>query len=208
MRPITLNVANVTGSLDPHIEVLSDAFESAVESTRRLLGIDAIDVLVIDASDLTIPEWGVGGYTYGPHVVLVALDPMFALTKKRIEATLVHEFHHAMRWRGPGCDGDLAQMLVSEGMAQLFEEEVLGEAPFFSQVDINDDEVSHARAELYDPKFNQSKWFFGSEDITLHFGYTYGYQLCKSYALATHKKASELVDVPTRDVVESGVRTV
>lgn len=208
MRPITINVANVTGSLDSHIGVLSDAFESAVESARRLIGADAIDVLVIDAADMTIPELGVCGYTYGPHVVLVALDPLFDLTKKCIEATLVHEFHHAMRWRGPGCDGDLAQMLVSEGMAQLFEEEVLGEAPFYSQVRISDDEVSQARATLYDRKFSQSKWFFGSEHITMHFGYTYGYQLCKSYALATHKKASDLVDIPTRDVIEACVRSV
>jgi len=203
-----MNVANVTGSLDPHIGVLSTAFKSAVESTRRLLGADAIDVLFIDAADQAIPEWGVGGYTYGPHVVLVALDPLFSLTGKHVEATLVHEIHHAMRWRGPGCDGNLAQMLVSEGMAQLFEEEVLGEAPFYSQAGINDDEVSEARATLYEPKFSQSKWFFGSEHIIRHFGYSYGYQLCKSYALATQKKASDLVDVPSRDVVEAGVHTV
>jgi uncharacterized protein YjaZ len=207
MRDITLNIANVTGSLEPHIGVMSDAFESAVQSTRRLLGADAIDVMVIDAADMTIPEWGVGGYTYGPHVVLVALDPLFELTKRHIEASLVHEFHHAMRWRGPGCGGDLAQMLVSEGLAVLFEEEVLGEAPFYSRVPITDGEIALARESLSATPFHQAKWFFGDEGMTFGFGYTYGYRLCKAYSQAAGKKASDLVDVATSEVIEHGLRS-
>ena len=40
-----------------------------------------------------------------------------------------------------------------------------------------------------------------SESKSRHFGYTYGYQLCRAYATASGKRASELVDVPTREVV-------
>lgn len=107
-----------------------------------------------------------------------------------------------MRWRGPGCEGSLAQMLVSEGLAQLFEEEILGEAPFFSRARLSEDDIAKARIALYEPGFSQARWFFGSDDVAFHFGYAYGYQLCKTYSKSTGKKASELINVPTRDVVD------
>lgn len=165
-----------------------------------------MDAVVIDAPEMTIPEWGVGGYTYGPHIIIVGLDPAATVDSHHIERTLVHEFHHTMRWRGPGCGGSLGQMLVSEGMAQLFEEEVLGEAPFFSRVSITDDEIAAARAVLYEPEFSQTKWFFGADGITFSFGYTYGYRVCSAYANATGKPASKLIGVPSREVLELGIQ--
>ena len=207
MGSVTLTIANAAGTLDAHLDDVSGAFDDAVEPARRLLGAEGIDVVIIDAPDQTIPEWGVGGYTHGPHIIVVALDPSAVIAKQHVTTTLVHEFHHAMRWRGPGCDGSLAQMLVSEGMAQLFEEEVVGEAPFFSRVNITEDEIAQARAALYEPKFSQSKWFYGSDGITFAFGYTFGYQLCRAFASANGHKASELVDVPTQKVIELTART-
>ena len=97
-------------------------------------------------------------------------------------------------------------MLVSEGMAELFEEQVRGEAPFFSRVSITDDEVGAARAVLYEPEFNQKKWFFGADGITFSFGYTYGYQVCRAYADATGKSAAELIGVSSRQVLELGIQ--
>ncbi|HVB51545.1 MAG TPA: DUF2268 domain-containing putative Zn-dependent protease [Acidimicrobiales bacterium] len=201
MRPITINIANVSGRLDAHLDVVVAAFESATSLARGLINAEGIDVLFVDAPDETIPEWGVGGYTYGPHVILVALEPAAPLEKRNIETTLVHEYHHAMRWRGPGCGGNLAQMLVSEGMAQLFEEEALGEAPFFSRVSITDDDVAQAQPALYAQPFSPQKWFYGANGITKAFGYTYGYQLSKTYALAVGRKASELINIPAEEVM-------
>lgn len=100
---------------------------------QDLLQAEGIDVLFIDSPDEVIPELGVGGYTYGPHVIIVAIDPDFPdLSEHHLLSTLVHELHHAMRWRGSGCRGDLGEMMVSEGMAQLFEEEVTGVRPLYS----------------------------------------------------------------------------
>ncbi|NNN08169.1 MAG: hypothetical protein HKL85_03125 [Acidimicrobiaceae bacterium] len=202
MRPVTLFIANAGGTLDDLVNAVNDAFQTSVKSAQLLLGVEGVDVLVIDAPELAIPEWGVGGYTYGPHVIVVALDPAVTVSCHRIERTLVHEFHHTMRWRGPGCEGSLGQMLVSEGMAQLFEEEVLGDAPFFSRVTITDEEIAAARAVMYEPELSQTKWFFGADSIALHFGYTYGYRICKAYADITGKRASELIGVPSREILE------
>ena len=141
---------------------------------------------------------------HGPHVVLLAADPSASLDQRHIVSTLVHEFHHAMRWRGPGCGGNLAQMLVSEGLAQLFEEETLGEAPFYSRTPITDAEIAEARATLFEPEFSPSKWFFGAEGVARLFGYAFGYRICKEYA-RTESDAAQLVDTPSRDIIEFSV---
>ncbi len=206
MRPVNLFIANAGGTLDALVDATNEAFRAAVTPAQQLLGVEGVDVLVIDAPDDAIPEWGVGGYTYGPHAILVALDPAATVDSRHIERTLVHEFHHTMRWRSQGCGGNLGQMLVSEGMAQLFEEEVLGEAPFFSRANITDGEIAVARSVMYEPQFNQKKWFFGADGITFSFGYTYGYRVCRAYANATGKPASELIGVPSREVLELGTQ--
>jgi uncharacterized protein YjaZ len=201
---VNLFIANAGGTLDALVDGVTGAFEEARAVVQDCLNVEGVDVLVIDAPDDAIPEWGVGGYTYGPHAILVALDPAVSIGRHHILATLVHEFHHTVRWRGQGCGGTLAQMLVSEGLAQLFEEEVLGEAPFYSRASISDDEVAQARATMYDPEFNQKKWFFGADGITFSFGYTYGYRVCKTYANATGKSSAELIGVASGEILELG----
>ncbi len=85
--------------------------------------LDAGDVAVhlVDAPDECIPEWGIVGTTWGPHCVVLAVDPDHAADPEHVFSTLVHEVHHAMRWRGPGCGTSLRERLVTEGLAQAFE---------------------------------------------------------------------------------------
>lgn len=200
MRAIECHVGNATGHLDRHRATIADSFDFASARARELIGAEGIDVLFVEAPSEAIPEWGVGGYAYGAHVVLVALDPEFDIEERRITSTLLHELHHAMRERGPGCGGSLAQMLASEGLAALFEEEVIGEAPFFSRVEIRDDEITLAQASLYTQPFSQSKWFFGADRITRNFGYTYGYRVCRDYSESVSASAADLVSIPTKEL--------
>jgi uncharacterized protein YjaZ len=195
------HVSNAGGTLDHHLGAIGAAFVRAQALAIEPLGIEGIEVIFLDAPDEAIPEWGVGGTTWSPNVIIVALDPTFPISETHIVATLVHEFHHAMRWRGPGCGGNLGQMLVSEGLAQLFEEEVLGEAPFFSATNYTDEHVAQAELALFDPAFSQSKWFFGSEELPRFFGYAYGYRLSKEYATSSGRKASELVNTPSDKIL-------
>ncbi|MHB2028538.1 MAG: DUF2268 domain-containing putative Zn-dependent protease [Acidimicrobiales bacterium] len=200
---LTHYVARASGRLDTYTTLIDDVFQSVAATCRELLDANAIDVLFIDAPDDVIAEWGVGGYTWGPHVILVALDPAFAISRTSIESTLLHEFHHAMRWRTAGCGGNLAQMLVSEGLAQLFEEEVLREAPFFATQTVTTSDVELARAALFAQPFSQAKWFFGADNVARHFAYAYGYQLCRAYASASGQRSSQLVNVETREVLRA-----
>ena len=204
MKPIQSHLAGASGRLERHRGIIEAAFESSRRNARHLLGADAIDVLFIDSPEEAIPEIGVGGFTYGPHVILIAIDPDFTdLSEQHIFSTLVHEFHHVMRWRGPGCHGDLGDMIVSEGLAQLFEEEVTGIRPIYSQVPITSLEVEKAKVEVHREVFNQAKWFFGMEEISRWFGYSLGYQICGAYAKSTLLSAADLVGVSTRDVLDA-----
>lgn len=72
----------------------------------------------------------------------------------------------------------------------------------YSQVSIKDSEVESAKLILKQEDFNHPRWFFGSEDITKWFGYTFGYQICTDYATSVGMRASELVEVPTGEVLE------
>ena len=204
MKPMESHIANTSGRLVQHRGIIEAAFESSERIVRDLLDAEAIDVLFIDSPNEAIPELGVGGYTYGPHVIIIAIDPDCPnLSEQHIFSSLIHEFHHAMRWRGPGCHGDLGDMLVSEGLAQLFEEEVTGVRPIYSQVPVTSLEIEKARLEVHRQTFSQAKWFFGVDDIARWFGYAYGYQICASYAKSAQRSASDLVGIPTRDVLEA-----
>jgi uncharacterized protein YjaZ len=204
VRPVASHVPNAAGRLDRQLGLISAAFESSARSARELLGAEGIDVLFVDAPDEVIPEWGIGGSTYGPHVIVVAMDPDFpGISGEHLVSTLVHEFHHAMRWRGPGCGGDLGDMLVSEGLAQLFKEEVLGAPPMYSQVQITGAEIAQANLELHRQPFSQARWFFGADGMTRMFGYAYGYRICRDFAVSTAKRASELVNVPAPAVLRA-----
>lgn len=204
MTTIKSHFAGASGRLERHRGIIGAAFESSASIARDLLHADAIDVLFIDSPNETIPELGVGGYTYGPHVVMVAIDPDSSnLNEQQIFSTLVHEFHHVIRWRGPGCQGDLGDMLVSEGLAQLFEEEVTGIKPIYGRVPITSPEVEKVKVEVHRETFSQAKWFFGADEISRWFGYAFGYQICRMYAESSSRSAADLINVSTSDVLEA-----
>ena len=205
MRPIQKYVAPASSRLEPHLDMIDAAFASATSYVREHIVAEGIDVVFVDAPNDAIPEWGVGGATFNPYFILISVDPNFALEHQSIEATLVHEYHHAMRWRVSDFGADLAQLLVSEGLAVLFEEECVGEPPFYSDADITDQEVAMANIDLHAQPFNHQKWFFGAEGITKAFGYTYGYRMCKNYALAVGKSASELLGVSAKEVLDDSL---
>jgi uncharacterized protein YjaZ len=99
------------------------------------------------------------------------------------------------------CDGNLAQMLVSEGLAGPFEEEVLGRPPEYAKAACSQAFSRQAEAVLFDPDFSPSKGFFGSAEVPRWFGYAYGYQRCRTFSHATGQSASDLVNAPSSQVL-------
>ena len=114
------------------LRVIEEPFARAAEICAERLDASDIEIHLVDAPDECIPEWGLGGSTYGPRSIVLAIDPDHGIQGEHVFSTLVHEIHHAMRWRGPGCGTTLAERLVSEGLAQTFEAECSGVVPLYA----------------------------------------------------------------------------
>ena len=185
------------------LAALDDGFQTAVRLARGVLEIDGLDVFAIDAPDMVIPAWGCGGYTYSARSVVLAVDPSCNIAVSAVRATLIHEFHHVARERGPGCGTILRDRVVSEGLAMLFEEELLGAPSEFAHQVITDGQVRRLIEALDENPADDARWFFGAGDMPLWLGYTIGYQWAHSYAHQHGLTASTLVDVPAQDVTRA-----
>lgn len=194
MAKISSYIANSTGKLDPLLPKINAAFNDGVGALVHKLKADQIDIIFLYAPEWTIPELGVGANSPGPYNLYVRLDPDFKnLKPEDIFLSIIHEGHHCMRWRKPGYGTSLGEAMVSEGLATLFEEEISGKPPIYSQVKITDLEIEKAKRYINKKTYDHAEWFFGSKKVQRWFGYTYGYQLCKAYSAKTGRKAAELV---------------
>jgi uncharacterized protein YjaZ len=196
MSTINYYIANSTGKLDPLLPQIKEAFDKATKVLVDKLEADQIDIVFLYAPEWVIPELGVGANSPGSYNIDVRLDPQLKNLKENdIFLSILHEGHHCMRWRNPGYGTTLGEALISEGLACLFEEEIGGVPPIYSQVQISAQDIDRARQSFHKKTFNHAEWFFGTKKMIRWFGYTYGYQLCKAYSLKTGKQASELVHI-------------
>lgn len=191
--------------------MLSEAFEVARAACRERLDASMVDVHVLVAPDECIPQWGIGGYAYGPHALLVAVDLEHDIKPEHLVATLVHEVHHAIRWRGPGCGTSLGERLVSEGLAEVFEEECTGQTPIYATTPTEPAARALAWSALDESPADEGRWFFGAKDLPWWFGYSMGYELVKerlrldgvTAAQAVAWPASHFLDRPRLNAMES-----
>jgi uncharacterized protein YjaZ len=195
------HILNSTGELDHLIEKFNSAFHKAKKIIIEQLNADQIDIMLI-TSNRTIKDQGISGYAPGPHHLYVRVDPKFKdITEENMILTILHETHHCMRIRKYGIPDNLAEGLVSEGLATLYEEEHSGSVPIYAQVKITQKEIDLANKSLRDDNYDRTRWFFGDDNLPLWFGYSYGYKLAKEYSEKTNKKASELVHVSAKLVL-------
>lgn len=118
-------------------------------------------------------------------------------------STLVHEIHHAMRWRGPGCGTTLRERLVSEGLAQTFEAECTGVVPLYAGGEVTEEQLAMARAALDEDPADDGRWFFGAADLPRWLGYRLGYRLVSERVAAMGSSAAALVDEPAGTFIGS-----
>jgi len=179
---INLFIANADGSLNDKRKLIKSAFNKASEAANKTIGADDIDVIFLDAPNNVIKELGVGGYTASSHLIYVSINPKFPIKEISLLSCLLHEMHHTVRWRKPGFGKTLKEVLITEGLATLFEEEITGKTPIYAKVKYDEKCVELANKEFDNSKFNYYDWFVGGDKekgISRWFGYSYGYQLAK-----------------------------
>ena len=204
MSSIHYYVANSTGKLNKLQGLIASSISEVVPIVEKELHANKIDIIFVSAATLVIPEYGIGGNSPGPNHIYVSFDPKSdKITQKGLNETLLHEIHHSMRWRNPGYGETLGEAMVTEGLACLYEEQHSGKVPIFAKVSLKVDQTTKAKKLLNSKTYDHSKWFYGSKVVDRWFGYSYGYKLCKNYSDKTGKKASELVNIPTQEILNS-----
>ncbi len=165
---------------------LPDLFQEEIFTTKDLLGRTAPELtldIVIRASDFTMPpSLVVAGSALGPGRIELTVDLNQSISKPdlkgQLQRTLIHEYHHAMRWEGPGYGRTLGETLTSEGLAQRFVHEIVTCQPEPWEVAVPVEELPTLALQaspLYDSAdFSHSAWFFGRSDLPVWAGYTLG----------------------------------
>jgi hypothetical protein len=185
--------------------------EAAAHDVVPPLQAESIDALVVPGSRL-IPGWDCSGYNHGPWRITITVDPTCDGHEKRpldaqLRAMLAHELHHAMRSRSAGYGSTLGEALVTEGLAQCYEEEVGCPTPNYA-VAVRGPELARlaqlARDELWSDEYDHSKWFFGNktdEAFPWAGGYSLGYVLVRSWLERAGVSASAAVSVEAREIL-------
>jgi uncharacterized protein YjaZ len=155
---------------------------------------------------LVLPETGLGGFSPSSDRVCLAIDPhnpnFFPNLDVELLATLAHEFHHCVRWAGPGYGRTLGEALVTEGLACQFELSFRGgQVPFYATALSPEQLVQFealALAQRQRTTYNHSDWFFGSSEkgFPRHAGYALGHYIVGRHMAKEGRSAVSLAIEP------------
>jgi Predicted Zn-dependent protease (DUF2268) len=185
--------------------------EGAARDVVPPLQAEHIDVLVVPGKGL-IPGWDCSGYAHGSWRITITVDPTCDGREQRpldaqLRAMLAHELHHAMRSRSPGYGSTLGEALVTEGLAQCYEEEAGCPTPNYA-VAVRGPALAKlarlAQDELWSDEYDHSQWFFGNKaDAAFPWagGYSLGYVLVRSWLERAGVSASVAVSVAAREML-------
>ena len=185
--------------------------EAAAREVAPPVSAERIDIAVVPGKRL-IPGWDCNGLAHGRWRITITVDPACDGREKRplaaqLRAMLAHELHHAMRSRAASYGSTLGEALVSEGLAQCYEEEAGCPTPNYALAVRGEalaTLVALAQPELWSESYDHDKWFFGSKtDATFPWsgGYSLGYVLMRRWLEHSGMAASAAVAVAARDVL-------
>ncbi len=151
-----------------------------------------MDLLVASAVRGVIPGLGIGGFCFEANRIEIQVDPSgsdaaSSIATGAFDSVLAHEFHHAMRWAGPGYGETLGEALVSEGLADRFDGMVTGRppAPWTQRLDADRlAAIAELAAAERDGAYDHGRWFFGTGDLPDGAGYSLGHHLVGRYLQA------------------------
>lgn len=170
------------------------------------------NILVFADPDKTIPEEGLGGLSWGNDWIRIDIDPNTKLGVTKAIQTylpgmLAHELHHARRSGSVGYGETLSEMLVTEGLAQAYQEFLYPNvdvmyAHYLTAAEIGKAWIT-AQAELNSKEYNHLKWFYGTGKLKRWAGYSLGYDIVQKYLTRNSEMTpASLVDIPAQVLLQ------
>ncbi|BAT60792.1 hypothetical protein GJW-30_1_03342 [Variibacter gotjawalensis] len=185
--------------------------EAALADVGPPIDAKNVDVL-LTPTHRPIAGWDAQGFAQSAHLITIGVDPRCDGREKgsialQLRAQLAHELHHATRFAGPGYGTTLGEALISEGLAQCYEEEVGCPTPNYA-VEVSGVPLrqlaANAIGELSAVSYDHPKWFFGtgnSANFPRWGGYSLGYALVKAWLNESGTTASKAVAIPVSEIL-------
>ena len=184
---------------------LVDILKNATQVANKDLKHGNCNILVFADPKNAIPEEGLGGLSWGDDWIRIDIDPDTQLGVEKAIRTflpgmIAHELHHARRSASVGYGETLGEALVSEGLAQAYQEFLYPEVKVAYAHYLSFSEIAEvwgkAQDELESEEYNHSGWFFGAEKIKRWAGYSLGYDIVKQFMEKKgEQNPAKLVDV-------------
>jgi uncharacterized protein YjaZ len=185
-------------------DLLISVFQETVKKITNIIMVPDVDIVFCDDTKRAIPNYGIGGRTYNPHLVIIAIDPncpeFEVKIKQNLSSSIAHELHHTQRWYSVGYGSNLFEAIITEGLASHFAQEITLQPPSPWCTALTKTQNNYylklAKTEFYNSEYNHSRWFYGSKNSQFPkwVGYTLGYNIVNNY-LKSHpnQKSSTLV---------------
>lgn len=218
-------VLNIESRFDTSAVAIKEIESGLTKIMTRIQGLIPADSLTInvrlaegESRKFIVPQMGVGGKAEDEYIITLLIEPDNTNFKfEHLYHVLAHEIHHSIRARHVGKWATLLDAFIFEGLAPLFQMEVLGgERPFFTKCLDNEEMAKYLKMSesfLYkkiDLKNKEDlyyQWFFGSgEDNKLPpgAGYSIGWQLIQNYIkIHPEATASSLIFVPAEEIASA-----
>ena len=206
----------LTASIYDQLRVILDETD---KECRQIIDLGDVDVVIMNVPWNVIPRIGINGFAYDAHQIILTLDCAHEYLSKNFEQTvkaiLCHELHHSARSlaRGSSHSKIYGGSLIAEGLACCFEEEIVGEVPFYA-TECQGHDLSNfakkAKEQVFTPRENLPgdwrSWMFGSynnSDFPYQCGYSTGYALLRCWLDENNLTASAAVAVDENEVLSS-----
>lgn len=207
---INVHILTASGSLSAFEERIQNRAQKAIQAIKSKIPLPNVDIIIADNPAGTIPHLGIGATTYSPNLVFISMDPSFKNFDKVLEElvrTLAHELNHSARWEKIGYGKTLLEALISEGLADCFDEEVTKGKPQAWSKALDEAQVKRflklAEKEFDNKKYDHMKWFFGSGKFPNWTGYSLGYFLVKKYLEKyPNKKPSNIYALEAKSILK------
>ena len=206
------NIIEISPTIRPYEDRITATLDAVRSRIEKCSDLKLMNFKCKADRSRTLDIHGFGGGCYDPDLIKISFNPknpnMVNHLGETLERVVAHEYHHALRWAGPGYGAKLGSALASEGLAGQFVKQLYNSKPEPWEAAFTEDELVPWRNRAYKEfdarNHGHANWFFGANGNPGWLGYTLGYKMVGRY-LSDHpdQTALSLAATPYTEFRES-----